>query len=210
VLASQLPSYVDDVLEFDSLSDFPTVGEDGKIYVTLDTNLTYRWTGSDYIEISKSLALGETASTAYRGDRGKIAYDHSQTSGNPHNTQIGDIPNLQSTLDSKVNLNGSNATGSLLEAIQWRHQHLNKAYLDTINQNLSKDSDVQFGSIKTDLIISPSYTSGLLGSGYRLSKDTNNNYSLEIDNITVRKELNVKELNVDKITASNGAIWVTD
>src|SRR5690606_18135465 len=69
VLASQLPSYVDDVLEFDSLSDFPTVGEDGKIYVTLDTNLTYRWTGSDYIEISKSLALGETASTAYRGDR---------------------------------------------------------------------------------------------------------------------------------------------
>jgi len=86
VPASQLPSYVDDVLEYANKSSFPTTGETGKIYVALDTNLTYRWGGSNYVEISPSLALGETSSTAYRGDRGKIAYDHSQVTGNPHGT----------------------------------------------------------------------------------------------------------------------------
>lgn len=81
----QLPSYVDDVLEYADFASFPVTGETGKIYVALDTNKTYRWSGSVYVEISASLALGETSSTAYRGDRGKIAYDHSQLIvGNPH------------------------------------------------------------------------------------------------------------------------------
>lgn len=71
VFSSQLPSYVDDVLEFDSFDLFPTVGENGKIYVDTTTNLTYRWSGTQYIEISKSLALGETSTTAYPGDKGK-------------------------------------------------------------------------------------------------------------------------------------------
>ena len=75
VPSSQLPSYVDDVLEYNTLSSFPPVGEDGKIYVTKDTNLTYRWSGSTYIEISQSLALGETSSTAFPGDRGKALED---------------------------------------------------------------------------------------------------------------------------------------
>jgi hypothetical protein len=55
VPAAQLPSYVDDVLEFADLASFPATGETGKIYVTLDTNKTYRWTGSAYVEISASL-----------------------------------------------------------------------------------------------------------------------------------------------------------
>ena len=79
VSSSQLPSYVDDVLEYTSKSSFPSTGESGKIYVATDTNLTYRWSGSAYVEISQSIALGETSSTAYRGDRGKVAYDHSQS-----------------------------------------------------------------------------------------------------------------------------------
>lgn len=68
---SQLPSYVDDVLEYENLSGFPTTGSDGKIYVDKQTNKTYRWSGSGYTEISASLALGETSSTAYAGDKGK-------------------------------------------------------------------------------------------------------------------------------------------
>lgn len=51
VPASQLPSYVDDVLEYDSKSDFPATGEEGKIYVDKSTNLTYRWSGSTYIQV---------------------------------------------------------------------------------------------------------------------------------------------------------------
>lgn len=75
VPAAQLPSYVDDVLEFSTKAQFPQTGETGKIYVAKDTNLTYRWTGTQYLEISQSLALGETLSTAYPGDKGKANRD---------------------------------------------------------------------------------------------------------------------------------------
>lgn len=75
VPAAQLPSYVDDVLEFSTKAQFPQTGETGKIYVAKDTNLTYRWTGTQYLEISQSLALGETPSTAYSGDKGKANRD---------------------------------------------------------------------------------------------------------------------------------------
>ena len=52
VPASQLPSYVDDVLEFANLASFPATGETSKIYIALDTNKTYRWSGSAYIYIT--------------------------------------------------------------------------------------------------------------------------------------------------------------
>lgn len=92
--ASHLPSYGDDVLEgYLSNSKFyktkgsdntytgEITGETGKIYVDLDSNKTYRWSGSAYVVISETLALGETSSTAYCGDRGKIAYDHAAAKG---------------------------------------------------------------------------------------------------------------------------------
>ena len=91
-----LPAYVDDVIEgyyssnkfySDSGKTTQITGETGKIYVDLSTNKTYRWSGSAYVEISASLALGETSSTAYRGDRGKIAYDHSQSEHAPVNAE---------------------------------------------------------------------------------------------------------------------------
>lgn len=73
--SAQLPSYVDDVIEVNTFSNLPGTGESGKIYIVQDTNLTYRWSGTDYVEISKSLALGETSSTAYSGDKGKATTD---------------------------------------------------------------------------------------------------------------------------------------
>lgn len=71
VPSSQLPSYVDDVLECNNFSALPAEGETGKIYVTIDNNKTYRWTGTQYTEISASLALGETTDTAFYGNQGK-------------------------------------------------------------------------------------------------------------------------------------------
>lgn len=87
VPAGQLPSFVDDVLEYADFASLPAVGESGKIYITLDDGKTFRWSGSAYAEISASLALGETIATAYRGDRGKIAYDHSQEDHAPNNAE---------------------------------------------------------------------------------------------------------------------------
>ena len=91
VPSSQLPSYVDDVIEgyyynskFYKEAAHTTLitGESDKIYVDLSSDKTYRCsnvTNQTYTQIKGDLALGETSSTAYRGDRGKIAYDHSQS-----------------------------------------------------------------------------------------------------------------------------------
>lgn len=73
--SAQLPSYVDDVLEYSTASAFPSRGESGKIYIAIDTNLSYRWSGSRYTKIASDLALGETSSTAYAGDKGKANRD---------------------------------------------------------------------------------------------------------------------------------------
>lgn len=75
VPSTQLPSFVDDVLEYDNFEAFPGTGESGKIYVAKDVNLEYRWSGTQYIQISKSIGLGETSSTAYSGDKGKQVAD---------------------------------------------------------------------------------------------------------------------------------------
>ena len=99
VPSANLPSYVGDVLEYANLASFPAMGETGKLYIALDTNLIYRWTGSTYATTNSALALGETTTTAYRGDRGATAYSHSQASGNPHGTAIGDIAGLQGAID---------------------------------------------------------------------------------------------------------------
>lgn len=84
-------SVFDEVEQHANLGVFPTPGASTKFYLAQDSGLLYRWTGSDYTVISAELALGETPQTAYRGDRGKIAYDHSQETGNPHGTTKADV-----------------------------------------------------------------------------------------------------------------------
>lgn len=81
VPSAQLPSFVDDVLEYQDIYAFPATGETGKIYVSLADNKTYRWSGSAYTEISASLALGTTDSTAGRGDWTYAGYQHALAKG---------------------------------------------------------------------------------------------------------------------------------
>lgn len=84
VPASQLPSYVDDIIEgtyvnsttFNDADGSPVTPESGKIYVDTTTNKEYRWGGTQFVLISESLALGETASTAYPGNKGKQNADN--------------------------------------------------------------------------------------------------------------------------------------
>lgn len=59
VPSDQLPSYVDDVIEFPSFQEFPGIGESGKIYIDTSTNSCYRWTGSTYVEIPSAIVLDE-------------------------------------------------------------------------------------------------------------------------------------------------------
>ena len=127
VPSSQLPSYVDDVIEgyysngnfySDSAKTKKITGEGGKIYTDLTTNKTYRWGGTAWVEISKSLAIGETAGTAYDGAKGaKNASDISllrtdvSTLKTDNTQNKKDISNLKinvSSIQSQVNTNSSN------------------------------------------------------------------------------------------------------
>lgn len=121
VPSSQLPSYVDDVIEgyyynsnfyTDSAHTIGVTGETGKIYIDLSTNKTYRWSGSAFVVISETLALGETSSTAYRGDRGKIAYDHSQTAHAPSNAQANQNA-FSNVLVGSINIAANTPTDTL-------------------------------------------------------------------------------------------------
>ena len=115
ISAANLPSYVDDVLEYASLSKFPTTGESGKIYTALDTNKIYRWSGSAYVVISETVALGTTHSSAGYGDESRAAYNHStKTSGNPHHvtkTDVG-LGNVDNTADSEKSVKYATSAGS--------------------------------------------------------------------------------------------------
>ena len=134
---ANLPSYVDDVLEYNSKSNFPKSGETGKIYVDISTNLTYRWGGSAYVEISPSLALGETSGTAYRGDYGAIAYAHSQKrSGNPHGVTksdigLGNVEN-KSSADIRNDVTKANVTTAL------GYTPANQTDLNTLSSQIPK------------------------------------------------------------------------
>lgn len=115
VLSSQLPSFVDDIIEGylsggkfykESAHTTEITGETGKIYIDLTTNKTYRWSGSAFVVVSETLALGETSSTAYRGDRGKIAYDHSQsTHARTDATKV-----EKSSTNGNIKINGTETT----------------------------------------------------------------------------------------------------
>jgi len=112
VPSNQLPAYVDDIIEGDLIDSttFNASGNEGTpdgavtpassiIYLDISSNLLYRWSGNSYVVVSSSLALGETSSTAYRGDRGKIAYDHSQISNaNPHTTTFSQLSAKPTTI----------------------------------------------------------------------------------------------------------------
>ena len=175
--SSVLPSYVDDVLEYSSQSAFPNPGESGKIYVAKDTDLTYRWSGTGYVEISKSLALGTTSTTAFRGDYGNTAYQHSQATGNPHSLSLTDLSisvsateinylnslneNIMTALGKKLNLSGGTLTGYItLHHAPTDNMHAaNKKYVDDeisgisvrVSQNVTNISNLtqDLGTLST-------------------------------------------------------------
>lgn len=180
VPAAQLPSYVDDVIEaYKSGADFyedsahtaakKITGESGKIYVDLHTNVTYRWSGTAYVEISASLALGETNSTAYRGDRGKIAYEHSQSA----HARTDATATAGSTNNGKIKINGSDVTVYTHPAYAAKTSGLYKITVDATG-HVSAATAVE----KSDIT-----ALGIPGSGY--THPTHTSHAAGIYKITV-------------------------
>lgn len=127
VPASQLPSYVDDVLEYNSISEFPSTGESGKIYIAKDVGKEYRWSGSGYAIISESIALGETSSTAYAGNKGKANADAITEINNK-------IPSATSGSNQLVN--NSEMTAALATKSDSTHNHDDRYYTETEINNM--------------------------------------------------------------------------
>lgn len=169
--SSQLPSYVDDVIDgelisstvFNDMNGVSVTPESGKIYVDVNANKSYRWSGTVYASLGSGIALGETSSTAYRGDRGKIAYDHSGITGNPHSTTKSDVGlgNVDNTSD--INKPISTATQQAIDNIStnarnftrnFRNWEFANATLDFIDDNTVTInlSGAQNGAINTKYI----------------------------------------------------------
>ena len=177
VPTSQLPSYVDDVLEYTNLAGFPTTGEAGKIYVDKQTNKTYRWSGSGYTEISASLALGETSSTAYAGDKGKA----NATAIGTLQTKVGtletaDTNNVKLTGDQTIAgtkkfsstpqfLNGALISAGKALTFEVSNQNTNKVTIevDDRSSNQSLMLPNASGTLALDTLVSQT-ASGLMSS----------------------------------------------
>ncbi len=96
VPANQLPSYVDDVLEYANLAAFPATGEEGKIYVAVDTGKVYRWSGTVYIQITSG------AVDTVNGQNGVVVLDASDIQMVSEATSIeSKLVSLQGEIDAE-------------------------------------------------------------------------------------------------------------
>lgn len=219
VPSSQLPSYVDDVLEYSAKSGFPTTGATGKIYVDLSNGKIYRWSGSAYVEISASLALGETSSTAYRGDRGKTAYNHSQITGaNPHAITpaiIGALASNGTAVKATADANGQTIASTYIKGLSVSGKTITYTFGNGTTGTITTQDTVYtlptasstLGGVKTTSTVTS--TSGLTAcpiiGGVPYYK--NSTYSLSSFGITA----SAAELNVlDGITATVKELNYTD
>ena len=130
-----LPAYVSDIATYPTFADLPVTGLDDVIYITEDTNLTYRWSGVAYVEISPSLALGFTSTTAYRGDLGQALRDdldlHVPDLNNPHRVtkdQVG-LGNVDNTSDLDKPI--SNATQDAIDELNL-HAELRQGFFERL------------------------------------------------------------------------------
>lgn len=181
VPSSQLPPAVDEILEYTNSSFFPVTGISNKYYLDLTTNKTYRWSGSVYVPINEGIALGETSSTAYRGDRGKIAYDHTLIiTGNPHGTTTLDIglSNVDDTSDANKPVSTAQATAiGLKQDILISGTNIKSINGDSIlgSGNLTLLSTIAGLNISV-LINDAGYITNSALSGYLLSSTASTTY----------------------------------
>lgn len=130
IASPYLPSFVDDVVEAANYAALPGTGETGKIYVTLDTNLSYRWSGSTYVQINHgdvTAVAGLTGNITASGLKSALSISVSDIYGyvdctNASNIVSGSLAltRLASISDQTIlgNVSGSSAAPSALTATQ--------------------------------------------------------------------------------------------
>ena len=201
--SAQLPSFVDDVLEFDNKTAFPVTGEAGKIYIAKDTNLTYRWGGSSYVEISPSIALGETAGTAYEGSKGKATTDkvnaHVGNKENPHGVTKAQV-GLGNVLDVKQIPASEKGAASGVATLD-EHQKLTATQLpDSIANDFAAIYEIMYNQHAT-VSISTNVSGNIIEKGVPKSVTINWSYVFNGKPTTPDTSLQLK---------SGGSVLVSD
>lgn len=139
VPADQLPSYVDDVLEFASKTNFPSTGEKGKIYVDLSTENIFRWSGSAYVEIAPSLITQADIKKLQGIEDGAEKNNVTQTMINDWNSKISSKDVGKATL-SPGNTGSKWSTASTRELAYWISDLIQRTV--ELRANLDKKPDV--------------------------------------------------------------------
>src|SRR5574344_1365234 len=224
VPSTQLPSFVDDIIEVSSYANLPTTGETGKIYVTLDTNLTYRWSGTVWTEVSKSLALGETSSTAYSGDKGKSVSDdldsHTSNKSNPHSVSATQIPLTGYSVGSDTVISSSDTVLTAIEKLQGQKDAVTNSLNDHKN-NTSNPRSVNASQVE---ITGDAVGSGTIGTSDsvstargKLQGQVNTNATTATDNLTAHTNntsnphsVNASQVNLTGYSASSGTVSASD
>lgn len=215
--SSQLPSYVDDVLEYESSAEFPVTGESGKIYIDLLTNKTYRWGGSGYVEISESLALGETSSTAYAGNKGKATTD----AFNAHaaNTDIHVTAAKQAAWDAKADVSyvEDNYLKNYIEVeVQPEHDYVEIGGIKWATMNVGANSVTDTG-LYFQWGDTQGYTASQVGSGsgqkyfgwadYKYGNGTSSPVTTDMTKYNATDGKTVLDASDDAVTAAWGSNW---
>lgn len=192
--STQLPSYVDDVLEFATFASLPTTGESGKIYVVLATNLTYRWGGTDYVKITSgdvASVAGKTGIvTLAKGDVGLGLVDNTSdstknvltatklfasrtftfsggaTGSTTFDGSANVTINLTVDLSSCLKTNDSRITG-WESASTNNHSHTNKAVLDATNASFTTAKDTKLTGIAVNANNYAHPVSGVVAGDYK-------------------------------------------
>ena len=188
VPSSQLPSYVDDVLEYDTKSAFPTTGEGGKIYVDKSTNTSWRWSGSAYTQIKGDLAIGTTTGTAADGG---VANTHYNNTSNPHSVtkaQVG-LGSVVNTGDSATPVSG----GTTKFTTGGAYTELNKKVDKVSGKGLSTNDYTT--DEKTKL--------GGIASGAEVNQNAFSNVGVKVGNTTTTVAADAKTDTVTLIQGSN-------
>lgn len=190
-----LPSFVDDVLEFENKTSFPQTGEGGKIYLAIDTNKSYRWGGSSYVELSSSVALGETSGTAYAGDKGKALSDKvtkidTELKNGTYKVKKAEGADIATKVGHGITIAGKKFDGSVEVTVDLTADNVSET---TTKVFVTPAEKADIAKTKNDL----SEHIQAISQGTAIPVDVN---TLEYIVVDDGKQLSVKSIGIDKVT----------
>ena len=178
VPSNQLPSYVDDVLEYSSVDNFPASGDIGKIYVATDTNKSYRWSGSTYVELSAyALATQAAAGLMSAQDKTKLDGIAAGAQVNPGNAttsadglmSAGDKTKLDGIASgaNKTVVSDSLADTSTTNALSAAKGKALNDSVTTLNSNINGDFIADCNSVEIGKVQRFRFNSSTLNTPYK-------------------------------------------